>query len=181
VTRIKWFNQFIAAAATGAVGVLLVLEATGAVGGRWRHEISKAITRSTFPTLSLWIITLAGVGLAIVGVVMIAAQLAPPKRGLNKMHNVSKGSDGDTSLRGRAAVRAVRHELEKIEGVVDVDARVTARRVFVEMRVDDRADVSDIETLARDRLGYPFWIDLGLADFTFNLLVTHHPKPPRVR
>ena len=181
MTVIRRLSQLAGAAAVGAVGVLLILEGVDAIGGGWRRDLADALATVAFPTVSLWVIALAGFGLALVGVVLVAAQLAPPRKGVNRMHNVYRGDDGETRIAGRAAISAARHELEQIEGVEGVSARVQRKQLTVEVEVDDRADLVAIESEARSRLGHEFWINLGLADFALNLLIVHHPKPPRVR
>lgn len=167
--------------AVGACGVFLILESAEVTGARWRRELADALANVAFPSWGLWASALVGVGLAIAGIAMVAAQMASPKKGLRTMHEVYKGNDGDTRLRGRAAIRAVHHELQTIEGVVAVDARVAGKRMSVELLVDDRCNIADVENEVRGRVGHEFWINLGLADFALDLLVNHHPKPPRVR
>lgn len=181
MTLLRRASQLVGVAALGLVAVFLVLEMTDVVGSRWRRELADGFEEAAFPSWNLWLSGLVGAGLAIVGVMLVAAQIAPPKKGLNSMHEVYKGPDGDTRLRGRAAIRAARHELESIEGVVDVDTRLDGKSMRVEVEVDDRADLLAIEEEARTRLDHEFWINLGLADFAVDLFVTHHPNPPRVR
>ena len=173
--------SLVAILSLGLLGTLLILESIEAIDGRWRRELADAVDTAAFPTWGLWALALLGAFLAIAGIAMIASLLAPQKKGLNTMHEVYKGDDGDTRLRGRAAISAVRHEVSAIEGVVEVDARVAKKQMTVEVQVDDRVNVAEVENEARERLGHEFWINLGLADFALNLLVTHHPKPPRVR
>ncbi len=181
MTGLRRVSQAAAALACAALGTLLVLESTEVIGGRWRRELAAALDDLAFPTWDLWISAVAGAGLAVLGVMIVAAQLAPAKKGLNTMHEVYDGSDGTTTIRGRAAISAVRHQLTSIEGVVDVDASIGRRRMKIELRVDDRASIEAIETETRSRLDHGFWIDLGLADFTLDLLITHDRNPPRVR
>lgn len=164
-----------------AISAMLILEVTDVTNGRWRREVADGISSTAFPTWPLWVSGLVGAGLAIVGILLVASQVAPPKKGLNNMYEVYRSSSGDTRIRGRAAIRAASHELEQIEGVVDVTGRVAGKTVHLELRVDDRSNLATIENEARARLDHEFWINLGLADFAVNLLVTHHPKPPRVR
>ncbi len=178
---LRRLGQAAGTAALTAVGALLVLEATDVIGGTWRDELASAITDVASPTWSLWVTTLVGVVLAVFGMALVAAQLLPTGEGLSTAYEVHVGDDGTTRIRGRAAVSAVRHELAAIEGVVDVHAGVGRRRIDVDVEVDDRVNLETVETEARRRLGHGFWIDLGLADFTVNLLVTHRRKPPRVR
>ncbi len=181
MTLLRRASHAVGVVALGLVAVFLVLEVTDVVGDRWRQELADSFEEAAFPSWSLWASALVGAGLAIVGIMLVAAQLAPPKKGLSSMHEVYKGPDGDTRLRGRAAIRAARHELESIDGVVEVDARLDGKRMRVDLQIDDRADLLEIESAARERLGHEFWINLGLADFAVDLFVTHHPKPPRVR
>ncbi|MDZ7733913.1 MAG: hypothetical protein U5R31_13365 [Acidimicrobiia bacterium] len=181
MTLVRRVTQITFAVAVGALGAALVLEATEVVGPEWRDDLAAGLARVAFPGWAPWISTLAGLGAAILGVALIVAQLAPPKKGLRTMHEVYRGSDGDTRIRGRAAIAAARHEVAAIEGVVAVDATVANNTMTVDAQVDDRADVAMVEAAIRDRLDHEFWINLGLADFAVNLLITHHPRPPRVR
>ncbi len=174
-------SQLTGIAAVATIGVFLVLESTELIGGRWRQDLSDVIESAAFPSWGLWLSGVVGAALAVLGIATVAAQLAPPKKGLNTVHEVHRAHDGETSIRGRAAVAAARHELSTIEGVVAVDARISRKTMDVEIQIDDRANLTEVENAARDRLDHEFWINLGLADFAVNLLVTHHPKPPRVR
>jgi hypothetical protein len=164
-----------------AVGAALIAEAVGAIGGRWRDDIAEVVTEIGTPSWEPWISTILGAGLAVVGVGLVAAQFAPPKRGLRKVHEVYSGDDGETRIRGRAAIAAARHEIAAIDHVRAVDARIAAKTMTVEVQIDDEADLADVEAKVRDQLDHEFWINLGLADFAVNLLLTHHPRPPRVR
>lgn len=181
MTTLRRFTHLLGVAALAAVALLLMLEVTDVVGSRWRRSLADGIENGAEPAWPLWVSGLVGLALALAGMMMIAAQLAPARKGLNSMHEVYRGRDGDTRIRGRAAIRAARHELEGIDGVVDVAARVNGKTLHLELKIDDRADITDVETQARERLGTEFWINLGLADFAINILVTHHPRPPRVR
>ena len=168
-------------AAAGAVGLLLVLEVTGTIGSEWRHRLGDAIDTAAFPTWSLWISGLVGAGVALVGLVLVVAQLAPARKGLTRTFEVYRAADGETRIRGRAAIHAARHEAETIEGVLGVDGRIRSKRLHLTLRIDDRVNLADVENEARERLNHEFWINLGLADFGVNLLITHHPNPPRTR
>lgn len=181
MTRIRTASALVLSALLAALGALLVAEATEVTSGSWRHDVADAFSDTVSPPWSTWVSALLGVALAVVGVTIIAAQFAPPKRGLNTMHEVSRGNDGMTRIRGRAAIAAARHELERIEGVVDAAPTLKKKRMQVEVRVDDRADIEAVTAEAQSLLGTPFWIDLGLVDFAVDILVVHHPKPPRVR
>ena len=165
--------------AIGAVGVLLILDVTDVIGGGWRPSLADAIGTAAFPNWAAWVSALVGGGLAVVGVILTAGQLAPPKKGLTKIYEVHQGFDGETSIRGRVAIRAAFHEMEQIDGVVDVDGRIRAKRLHLNLEIDDRANLTDIENEARRRLDHELWINLGLADFGINLLVTHHPIQER--
>ena len=67
--------------AIGAVGVLLILDVTGVIGDGWRLSLADAIGTAAFPSWAAWVSALVGVALAVVGVILIAGQLAPPKKG----------------------------------------------------------------------------------------------------
>ena len=181
MTTVRHVTHIVVVAALATIGVLLILESAEAIGGRWRRELATGVSDVAFPSWGLWASGLVGACLAVLGVILLAAQVAPRKKGLNTMHEVYKGSDGETRLRGRAAISAVRHEVASIDGVVDVDARLVRKQMHVEVQVDDRVNLTDMENEVRGRLDHGFWIDLGLADFALNLLITHHPTPPRAR
>ncbi|RMH80061.1 MAG: hypothetical protein D6683_05590 [Actinomyces sp.] len=168
-------------AALAGLGVALVLESTGVIDGSWRDKVADLVASVAFPEWTPWQSTLAGLGAAVVGLVAATAQLMPAKKGLHTMHEVSRGDDGDTLIRGRAAIAAARHEVQGIDGVVAVDATIRRKAMTVEVQVDDRVDLAEVEHEVRARLDTPFWIDLGLADFAVDILITHHPRPPRVR
>ena len=137
--------------AIGAVGALLVLDVTGVIGGGWRQSLADAIGTAAFPSWAAWVSALVGVGLAVVGVILTVGQLAPPKKGLSKVYEVHRGFDGETRIRGRAAIRAAIHEMEQIDGVVDVDGRIRAKRLHLEIEIDDRSNLTDVENEARRR------------------------------
>ena len=174
--------QALGVVALATIGALLFLEATGALGSSWRNRTATAIETVAAPGLDLWILALAGAGMAVAGVASTAAMMMSPSKGALKMLEVHSDDDGRTTLRGRAALAAVEHEVSGIDGVVDADARLVGRkRVLVEVRVDDHSDIEAVEAATRDRLDTPFWIDLGLADLAVDIMLTHHPRPPRVR
>ena len=181
MTLLRRTTSLAGVAAAGAVGLLLALEITGVMGSEWRNRLADFVGTAAFPNWSLWISGLVGAGLALVGLTLAAALLAPPRKGLTRLFEVYRASDGETRIRGRAAIRAARHEVETIEGVLGVDGRIRSKRLHLTLRIDDRVNLADVENEARERLNHGFWIDLGLADFGVNLLVTHHPNPPRTR
>ena len=181
MTYVRSASLFGLAAILAAIGVALIAEAVDVIGGAWRADVARVVTDIGAPTSDRWISALAGAGLAIAGIVLVVAHLAPPKKGRQRMHEVHSGPDGQTRIAGRAAIAAARHELLAIDGVAAVDARIRRAAMTVDVEVNDEADLEDVETEARRRLGHQFWIDLGLADFDVNLLFTHQARPPRVR
>ncbi len=181
MTLLRRSASLLGTAAVGAAGLLLIFEITGVIDRQWRNELADAIETAAFPGWSLWISGLVGAGLALLGVILVATQLVRPAKGLSRLFEVYRAPDGDTRIRGRAAIRAAHHEVENIDGVVGVDGRIRSKRIYLTLRIDDRANLADIENEARNRLGHEFWINLGLADFGVHLLITHHPNPPRTR
>ncbi len=98
------------------------------------------------------------------------------------MLEVGNDHDGATHLTGRAAMRAVEHELAGIEGVTKTTAVMpTAKKLHATVRVDDRCDLEAVEIEARERLDTPFWINLGIPDIAIDITVEFDPRPPRVR
>ena len=178
---IRRLTQVLGLVSAGALGTLLILEVTDRIGTAWREELADAAERLLEPTWALWLSGLVGAAMAAVGVGMVGAQFAPEKRGFRTVHSVHRDDDGATRLRGRAAIVAVEHELAAIDGVVEVTASIRRKTVLARLLIDDRAAIDEIENAARSSLDHAFWIDLGLADYSLDLIVAHHPRPPRVR
>lgn len=182
MTLLRRTSQLALIAGVLALGVFLALEASDVDGNTWRTNLAEA-TRALFsPGHARWQLALTGAALAVVGIMMIAAQLAPARKGTSRMLEVGDNDDGATHLTGRAALRSVEHELRQIEGVTAATAVMpTPKKVHATIRVDDRCDVADIETRAHERLGTEFWINLGLPDLSIAFTVEFDPRPPRVR
>jgi len=171
----------VAGAAALALGVALVLETVGATSGRWRTEAATTIETVLRPTWPAWQSALLGLAAATTAIVLVAAEFMRPPKGTRIMHPVHSTDSGATQISGRAAIHAARHKIDDVDGVVDADATITKSEMTLTVRLDDRADYESVESQIRERLGHEFWIDLGLADLSLNLLLTHHPRPPRVR
>jgi hypothetical protein len=178
---IRRATPLIGAVALVAIGLAVGAEVTGLMDGHWRQVVADTIAAVFFPGWAAWQSALAGAGLAIVAMILIAAELTRPAKGIRIMYPVHDTSTGNTHITGKAAIRAAERHLDDIEGIVDTDASITKNTMNLTVRVDDRADLGAVEAQIRDRLDHEFWINLGLADFATNLLITHHPKPPRVR
>jgi len=182
MTLIRRTTQLATIAAIAAVGVFLALEITGVDGNTWRTNLADALRNVFAPEHARWQLSLVGALLAVVAVTLIAAQLAPDRRGISRMLEVGKDHDGATHLTGRAAMRSVEHELATIEGVTKTTAVMpTAKKMHATIRVDDRCDLVSVENEARKRLDTPFWINLGIADVAIDITVEFDPRPPRVR
>ena len=173
--------QLAAICALATVAALLILEVVGVIGQGWRLDLAATIEQVAAPSWPAWLSAVMGLGLAALGLSMVLSQLIPAKTGASTLHEVHRGEDGVTRIRGRAAIAAVRHQLEQVDGIDSVEARLRGRAVHVELIVDDGTDVGEVERQARERLDHGFWIELGLADLAVNLLITHDPAPPKVR
>ena len=175
-------GQGLGVSTLSVLGVLLLLESTGVIGGQWRRDLASIISDIAYPTWPLWVSVVVGVTLGVVGIALAVAQLLPGRRGLSALYQVSDGDVGSTWIRGGAAAGAVRHELADIEGVAGVDVRLRRQQLVVEAEVADTTNIDAFDDDVRHRLDHGFWTDLGLADFTVNLLITHrHGPPPRVQ
>lgn len=97
------------------------------------------------------------------------------------MLNVDSDDLGETNLTGRALISAIKHGVSDIDGVIDTGCSVRKKVATVELRVDDRCNLADVEAAVRSRLDHGFWIDLGLADMAVDISIVHHPRPPRVQ
>jgi hypothetical protein len=178
---IRRTTAVLAAFAIAAIGIALAGETIGRWSGRWRDDLAQALHDIAAPTWPAWQSALLGSALAIAAIVLIAAEFTRPPKGTRIMHPVHNTHNGATHISGRAAIRAACKQVESLDGVVDVDATITKSEMTLTARLDDRADIEAVEASIRERLGHEFWINLGLADLSLNLLLTHHPKPPRVR
>ena len=182
MTLIRRTTQLATIAAVTALGVFLVLEITDVDGNAWRTNLADALGKVFAPEHARWQLALVGAAVALASITLIAAQLAPDRRGISRMLEVGKDHDGATHLTGRAAMRSVEHELAGIVGVTKTTAVMpTAKKMHATIRVDDRCDLAAVENEARERLDTPFWINLGLADVAIDFTVEFDPRPPRVR
>lgn len=181
MTWLRRLTQAVVSLSIMALGVLLILEATGVLTDAWRLSVADGLGELATETPIRWAYTLAGVAVAGVALLLATAQLMPARKGMSLVLPVSDGDNGDTRLRGKALIAAVDHRVHDIVGVVDSTTWLSPRAVTVQVRVDDRCDLEQLMAQLRDRLDHGFWIDLGVADLPVNLEVVHHPKPPRVR
>ncbi|MDH5293811.1 MAG: hypothetical protein OEW91_09040 [Acidimicrobiia bacterium] len=181
MTILRRVAQFALTVGLALSGVALIAEAVDAIGYEWRNHLGNLVADLASPTWKPWISALVGAALTVVGIGLGVVQFAPPKKGLRKLHQVSSGADGQTRIAGRAAIAAARHEVSGIDNVIGVDARISGNSMIIEAQVDDQADLDKVEIMVLERLDHGFWINLGLADFSLNLLVTYHSRPPRVR
>lgn len=181
MNQVRRLTMLVGAVALVAVGLALAAESTEIAGGRWRRTLADVVEATLDPGWVAWQSALAGAGLALVAITLVAAEFSRPSKGTRIMHNVHETSSGSTRITGKAAMSAARRQVDGIEGVVDVTATTTKSTMTVAVQVDDRADLAAVEDQVRHRLDHEFWINLGLADFAVNVLITHHPNPPRVR
>ena len=182
MTALRRLAQLATIVAIVASGVLLILEIVGAIGDSWRSRTADALRSLADPDLPEWALALLGLALALAAIVLIAAQLAPEPKGRSRMFEVSSFDDGRTRLAGRAALRAVEHELSAIDGVTDATAVMPRpKMIHATIRADDRCNLDKVIAEARSRLGTPFWINLGLPDIAVEITAEFDPRPPRVR
>jgi len=178
VARLTQALMIVVIAATGTV---LIAEATGGLREGWRTQVADVVAGLGAPTLAPWILAPLGLALAVAALGLAVVQFVPPRRGAHLMLPVHQFDDGSTQLAGRALIHVIRQRLAGIEGVLEVEPRVDRRRVDIEIRCDDRADVALIDEQARQLLDHGFWLDLGVADLGVDITLVHHPRPPRVR
>jgi Family of unknown function (DUF6286) len=179
MTALRRVTQLLGIGVLFAVGTVLILSATDAIGPRWRIDAADAFRDLARPDLADWALALIGAAGVLLGVAMLISQLLPARRGSHRMHEVHHDADGTTRIRGRAVINTVRQTLEQLDGVTSADARWTGKVLRVEVRVDDDANLQTVETRVRDALGLPFWIDLGLADAEMNLVILHNARAGR--
>lgn len=182
MTFLRRLSQLAVVAAIIAGSTMVILELVGAISSGWRGEVADAVRSVADPDVDDWALALLGAMIALIGIVLIAAQLAPEPKGRARMLEVSSFDDGETRLAGRAALHAVEYELSTIEGVTGATAVMPTKRVIhATIRADDRCNLEEVVAEARRRLDTPFWIDLGLPDIAIELTAEFDPRPPRVR
>lgn len=181
---VRRLTQLVGIAAVLALGTALILDATGVTTRAWRDDVADGFRDVALPGTAEWATALIGLGLGILGLVLLVAQLVPSPSGGHRRHEVHTTTKGDTHIRGRAVIGSVRRTVEEIEHVRSADVRWTGKAVDVELLVDDDANLDEVERAARAALDHGFWIDLGVADVGVNLLVVHELRrdaPPKVR
>lgn len=174
-------TQLLVIVALGGISAVFIAEATGALQEGWRNDAADAVRTVGSPNGAPWLLAPIGLMLALAALALAVVQFVPPKKGTRLMLPVHEFDDGSTVLAGRALIHVIRLRLKGIEGIVEVNARVTRKKADIEVRVDDRADLAVVEEEARRLLDHGFWLDLGVADLAVDLTVVHHPRPPRVR
>ena len=173
MTVVRRATQLVAIVTMLTIGSLLILSASGAIGDRWRGEVADWIDDLGTPGASEWVLALVGATVSVAALVLLVSQLAPRPEGNHHVYDIDLGDNGATRIRGRAVTKAVRHTVEQIDHVSAADARWSGKSVDVELHVDDEANLDAVERAAREALGHPFWIDMGLADIGVNVLVVH--------
>ena len=173
--------QLVGIAALITAGTLLIVEAVEPARDGAREDLASFLDGVAEPDAEPWLLALVGCALAVLAVAAFAGQLVTKPTGSTLMLNVDRDQLGSTDLSGRALISAIERRVRDIEGVVDSQCAIRKKAVDIELRVDDRANLDQVDATVRQRLDHAFWIDLGLADMAVDITIVHHPRPPRVR
>lgn len=81
---------------------------------------------------------------------------------------------GTTRISRKAIIAALRHELDTVDGLdgctVVMDTSVHA---YIEIWISGDAGESAVRDAIAEKLGIPFWINLGMADATYTVVAVH--------
>ena len=168
---ISWFALLV-------VGVLLVLESTDLVTSSWRRSLANWADWLAAPSLSRWAAALLGAGLAVLAVALVAAQLVPFRLSARPTI-VDKSPKGTTSVGAAAQRRGVIEQLLKVPGVRDAIPVSHRRRIKIQVRLADDADVADVRQKAREVLNDEFWSGLGIDPSPVDLILVLGNSPTR--
>lgn len=154
------------------VGVLLILEATGAMGDAWRQGIATAADWLAHPSWAPWLAALAGALIAIAALVLLLAQLVPARMARRTVL-VERSSAGSTAVSSLVVRRAATQRLREVEGIVNATPIAHGRRLV--MRVQLAADANAVEASERARAAVDesFWTMLGLPRQPIDLTLTY--------
>lgn len=169
---VSWFSVL-------AVGVLLVLEATDLINNSWRRSLADAADWLVSPTLARWAAALLGAGLAILAIILVAAQLVPYRLSARPTI-VDKSPKGTTSVGAAAQRRGVIEQLLTVPGVQDAIPLSHRRRIKIQATLADDADVADVRQKAREVLNDEFWSGLGVAPAPVDLILIMGNSPTRL-
>ena len=168
---LSWFALLV-------VGVLLVLESTDLITSSWRRSLADWADWLAAPTLSRWAAALLGAGLAILAIVLVAAQLVPFRLSARPTI-VDQSPKGTTSGGAAAQRRGVIDQLLMVPGVRDAIPVSHRRRIKIQARLADDADVADVRQKAREVLNDEFWSGLGVDPSPVDLILVLGNSPAR--
>jgi hypothetical protein len=155
-----------------AVGVLLVLEAVGAVGASWRDWIASAARWVAQPALSPWAAALLGAVLGLAALVILAAQFAPARM-TRETVLVDRSAVGSTRVSAMVVRRAATQRLSDIEGIVASAPVAHGRRLALRVTLERDANAALVEEEARAALGESFWTMLGTPSQPIDITMTY--------
>jgi hypothetical protein len=161
VRVIQRVSAWIGWAALLAAGLLLILEATGTIGGEWRTALSRALRWVAAPSLPAWAAALLG---ALVGLVALAVLIAQfvPVRTSRRVTVTERTSTGTTAVSAVVVRRAAVQRLREVDGITDAAALADGRRLSMRARLAPDTDAQEVSQQARAALGEAFWADLGV-------------------
>jgi len=93
-------------------------------------------------------------------------------------YEVHDFDDGSTVMPAKVIERAIERRLSPIPGVRKVRTTVAGGEAKVKVVARQGEPADELHDLVDDALGLDFWIDLGMADMTYTVII-EGAKPRR--
>ncbi len=155
-----------------AVGVLLILEATGLIDGAWRESLARAARWVAQPSLAAWAVALIGLLIGLLALAVLVAQFVPARM-TRRATVVETSSAGSTAVRAVVVRRAVGQRLREIDGIVEAVPVADGRRLSMRARLAPNTDAVRVAHQAREALNEAFWSSLGLTPRPVDLILVY--------
>jgi len=77
---------------------------------------------------------------------------------------------GTTNVDRKVVATAIRHVLESTNGIDSCTVDMaTPTRALIDLRIGPGAVEASVSEAVEQKLGMPFWIDLGMADASYSI------------
>ncbi len=161
-----------------ATGLLLIAEATGIAGGRWRHTVGDVAEWIDRSNLARWTAALLGVLIGLVALAVLIAQFIPAQL-TGRSSVVDRGTAGSTRVTAAAIRRAVSQRLRDLPGVVAASPIAHRRRLDMRVEIGQGANADAVTRSVRAQLDEEFWGSLGTEEIPVDVHLTYVPVAAR--
>ena len=96
-------------------------------------------------------------------------------------YEVHDDDQGTTSMPAKAVKRAIERRLSELGGIRKVRTTLASGEAQVRVVAADGEHADELRERIEAALDYDFWIDLGLADLTYTIVIEgdHHHRRTR--